>query len=66
MKCWGYNDEGQLGQENTDEIGDGVGPTLAASSFVNVGTGKNILLVAAGGDSVSESTCALLNDGTVK
>ncbi|WP_437282013.1 hypothetical protein WME90_16065 [Sorangium sp. So ce375] len=63
VKCWGYNNYGQLGlgRNNTNmgrsasDMGDSLPP-------VNLGTGKTAVAIAAGGS----HTCALLNDSSVK
>jgi alpha-tubulin suppressor-like RCC1 family protein len=62
VKCWGYDDSGQLGLGDIGNRGDGpneMGDNLPA---VNLGTGKTAVAVTAG----SHHTCALLNDGSVK
>eukprot|EP00944_MAST-04C_sp_MAST-4C-sp1_P012162 g12162.t1 len=62
VKCWGYNDKGQLGYGDTNSRGlnsNEMGDNLTA---VNLGTGKTAVQVAAGGD----LTCVILNDGNVK
>ncbi|KYF91466.1 hypothetical protein BE17_44695 [Sorangium cellulosum] len=63
VKCWGYNNYGQLGLERSisyigrsaTEMGDNLAP-------VNLGTGKTAIAIAAG----QYHTCALLNDNSVK
>jgi len=62
VKCWGYNDYGQLGLGNQNERGDGPGEMGDALPTVNLGTGKTATAIAAG----YAHTCALLNDGSVK
>lgn len=66
LKCFGKNDQGQLGQGNTANISNGVGPSLASISNINLGKGKTVQKVASGGDLISNSNCAILNDGSVK
>ena len=66
LKCWGFNDYGQLGQGNTAEIGDGVGKAITASAPINIGTGLSTALVSAGGEIVSGSTCVITNKNDVK
>lgn len=61
LKCWGLNDSGQLGQDNTASIGKTPGD-MAALTPINLGTGATALEVVAGND----YTCALLVDGTLK
>lgn len=64
VKCWGWNQHGQLGVGlgNTFNRGDHpneMGDNLPA---VNLGTGKTAVAIAAG----SNHSCAILNDGGVK
>jgi alpha-tubulin suppressor-like RCC1 family protein len=62
VKCWGYNDFGQLGLGNSVSLGNGpnqMGNNLLA---VDLGTGKTASAIDAG----YAHTCALLNDGSVK
>ena len=60
--CWGDNAYGQLGQGNMDNIGDGVGATVAATATIDVGTGRSVVAISAG----DLHTCALLDNATVK
>lgn len=62
VKCWGANASGQLGQGDTDHRGDGPGEMGDALDAVDLGTGRTATGITAGGD----TSCALLDDGTVK
>ena len=62
VKCWGNNSSGQLGQGNTDDIGDNPGEMGDNLPAVDLGTGRTATAISAG----SSHTCALLDDGTVK
>ncbi|HEX4982726.1 MAG TPA: fibronectin type III domain-containing protein [Ilumatobacteraceae bacterium] len=57
--CWGQNVLGQLGQESTDNWGDG---GLEALNAIELGTGRTAIAIAAGG----YHSCAVLDDGTAK
>jgi alpha-tubulin suppressor-like RCC1 family protein len=71
LKCWGWNDRGQLGQgdtlpRGTDSfstdhgfVGTGMGDALAP---INLGTGRTAKAVSAG----SVHTCAILDTNQVK
>ncbi|NDE16565.1 hypothetical protein EBZ80_16705 [bacterium] len=61
LKCWGMNDVGQLGYDNTTYVGMSAG-SMAALGTVNLGTGRKAVKVTAG----DRHTCALLDDSTVK
>ncbi|MCC7442362.1 MAG: hypothetical protein IT285_12065 [Bdellovibrionales bacterium] len=64
VKCWGYNSSGQLGQNNTTQIGDGVGPSVAASSVIDLGgSGARTATALAAADF---HTCAILDNGSLK
>ena len=57
LKCWGYNNFGQLG------YGDKASRNAPdATEVVNLGPGRTAKAVAAGGS----FTCAILDDGTIK
>jgi len=57
LKCWGYNQRGQLGYGGT---GDRRAPE--ATAVVNLGSGRTAKSVARG----REHTCAILDDDTLK
>ena len=62
VKCWGWNDNGQLGIGNTTTMGDAadkIGDNLAA---VDLGTGRTATDVSVG----DRFSCALLDNGDVK
>ncbi|MEM8620362.1 MAG: hypothetical protein AAGF73_11640, partial [Actinomycetota bacterium] len=62
VKCWGFGSAGRLGTNATTNIGDGTGPSVAASDPVDLGTGRTATAITAGGS----HTCALLDNNTVK
>jgi len=62
VKCFGLGNEGQLGNESTSNIGDGVGASVASSSAISLGLGRSARAVATG----TSHTCALLDNMTVK
>ncbi len=62
VKCWGSGNLGQLGQGNTDTLGDQPGEMGNNLSAIDLGTGRTATAVAGG----TTHTCALLDDGTAK
>ena len=62
VKCWGYNQHGQLGQGHTDHLGDDSGEMGDNLPVVDFGTGRYALALDAG----EFHTCALLDNGEVK
>lgn len=62
VKCWGDNSGGELGLGDTQIRGDGPGEMGDNLPTVNLGTGKTAVMLASG----YHSTCAVLNDGTLK
>ena len=62
VKCWGGNDEGQLGYGDTNNRGDKAGDMGNALPKVDLGVGRTALQVSTG----SKFTCALLDDASVK
>ncbi len=61
VRCWGRNGSGQLGLGDTASRGDGPGEMGDSLPTVSLGTGRT-----ASGCRPAFSTCALLDDGTVK
>jgi alpha-tubulin suppressor-like RCC1 family protein len=62
LKCWGFNNEGQLGRDDTVNWGasaNQMGNNLVA---INLGAGRTAKAVSAG----FYHTCAILDDNTVK
>ena len=62
VKCWGRNDEGQLGVGHVSDIGDGpneMGDNLAS---VDLGTGRTALSLSSG----RRHNCALLDNQKLK
>ncbi|MBN2361778.1 MAG: hypothetical protein JXR83_20165 [Deltaproteobacteria bacterium] len=62
VKCWGYNNLGQLGYGDTLSRGDGTGAMGDALPTVDLGLGRSAIAIAAG----SYFNCALLDNATVK
>jgi alpha-tubulin suppressor-like RCC1 family protein len=62
VKCWGANDAGQLGLGDARHRGLGPGEMGPALPFVDLGAGRVVTALAAGG----ATTCALLEGGAVK
>ena len=62
MKCWGYNDVGQLGMGNTANLGDSAAEQGDNMPTVNVGTNRTVKKIYAG----FSNTCALLDTGAMK
>ena len=58
VKCWGRNNNGQLGKDNTTNIGDTVG---SMSSLTAIPLGSAVAI-----KNMRESACAILAGGTTK
>ena len=61
LKCWGWNSDGQLGYDSTDNKGDEAGE-MAALAAVNLGADRTAIAVSTG----SYHTCAILDTGDLK
>ena len=68
VKCWGGNSNGQLGQGNTDDIGDGANEMGIHLASVDLGSGLNNRpkLLRGSSGTGSASICALFDDGRIK
>ena len=63
LRCWGHNDNGQLGYGHTDDdIGRVLTPGDPAVGTVHLGSGRTADAVSAG----TVHTCAILDDGTTR
>jgi len=62
LKCWGRNDQGQLGLGDANARGDGPNEMGAMLPAVDVGPGVKVAQIALGG----QHTCAILRGGAVK
>lgn len=63
LTCWGYNNRGQLGYEDSNIRGNTGGTTPNNNPSVNLGTGRYAIRISA---SVNHTTCAVLDDGSLK
>lgn len=59
-RCWGSGTGGALGYGSTQNVGDGVGPSIISAGDVPVGA--QVFQISAG----TNNTCALLGNGAVK
>jgi alpha-tubulin suppressor-like RCC1 family protein len=62
VKCWGQGDRGQLGLGDPANRGDNPGEMGDALPAVDLGGGVTVIDI----ESLGDSTCALLGDGSVK
>ncbi len=60
VRCWGQNNEGQLGYGNTNNVGDNESPGSVGP--VNLGAGRTAIAITAG----TSHTCAILDNHTVR
>ena len=61
VKCWGENGYGQLGIDNTTDMGKTSG-SMAQLTGINLGTGRTATAISAG----KYHTCAVLDNASVK
>ncbi len=62
VKCFGDNASGQLGQGNSNAIGDGAGEMGDNLAAINLGSGRTATIIAAGGS----TTCVVLDNQELK
>ena len=62
VKCWGYNNDSQLGIGNTNNMGDSANEMGDNLPAVDLGTGRTAIAIDAGW----EHTCVILDDASVK
>lgn len=62
VKCWGKNNDGQLGNGTTQDVGNNVGDMGDSLLPVDLGTGRTVKDLAAG----RFSSCAILDDNSLK
>ncbi len=62
VKCWGWNQWGQLGLGDTNNRGDGPGEMGDSLPAVDLGTGRTAVAISTS----FINTCALLDNGRVK
>ena len=62
VKVWGYNNQGQLGQGHTDDLGDEASEMGENLLAVDLGSGRTATAIACG----QYHTAVILDNGTVK
>lgn len=62
VKCWGSNEDGQLGQGHTDTIGDNADEMGDSLPAISLGTGRTVRQLAKG----QRHVCTLLDNSEVK
>lgn len=62
VKCWGYNEEGELGLGDKNSRGDAPGEMGDQLPRVDLGEDLNVIKITAG----ANHSCALLSDNTIK
>lgn len=62
LKCWGANSSGNLGKENTINLGDGSGEMGDALTAIDLGTGRSVVKASTG----YNHTCAILDNSHLK
>lgn len=62
LKCWGYNNDGELGYEDQNNRGDNSGEMGDNLPYVDAGTGRTFKVVEA----ATHHTCAILDNDKMK
>jgi alpha-tubulin suppressor-like RCC1 family protein len=62
LKCWGYNNKGQLGLGHSNNIGDGSGEMGDNLASIDLGSGRTATAITTG----ESHTCALLDNASIK
>jgi alpha-tubulin suppressor-like RCC1 family protein len=62
VKCWGRGYSGQIGQGNTDALGDNANEMGDNLTIVDLGTGRTATAISSKG----EHTCVILDNASVK
>ena len=62
VKCWGFNEKGNLGLGTTSNQGDDLNEMGDNLSFVELGTGRTAVDLTA----MTQAVCAVLDNGSVK
>ena len=65
VKCWGQNDQGQLGLGDMATRGDALSETGAGLPVVNLGAGRTATAIASAAGNAFH-TCAILDNARVK
>jgi alpha-tubulin suppressor-like RCC1 family protein len=65
VKCWGYNRNGQLGQNSTAIIGD-ESTEMANLTAIYLGDGRTAKHIAVSQNPAINSVCAILDDNSLK
>ena len=63
VKCWGWGNNGKLGQGNTNNIGNAANEMGDNLPSIDLGTGRTATAISVGW---SHFTCALLDNASVK
>jgi alpha-tubulin suppressor-like RCC1 family protein len=61
VKCWGWGSSGRLGQGNTDDIGDGIGDSVADTNAIDLGTDNLVVPVIVPADYLPLEPARLLD-----
>ena len=62
VKCWGFNDKGQLGQGDSVSRGDGSNEMGDNLTVIDLGSGRTAASITAG----AKHTCVMLDNASIK